>query len=80
MLKGEEGRECVGRQNQGEKTYSITGGIFLLGAGYGAGACSLVQGRFATDDGLTLGGTAPGDAGADFGDGVPVVRHLGCLL
>lgn len=56
--------------------YGVASGVFLLGADYGAGALGFVEGAFATDDGLALGGPAVGLT-ADLGDGVPVVGHGG---
>lgn len=59
-----------------EGTHGVARGVFLLRADDGAGALGFVQGSFAADDGLTLGGAAVGLA-ADLGDGVPVVSHGG---
>lgn len=53
-------------------TDGVAGSEFLLCGHDGATTLGLVQGSFATDDGLAGGGPAPGLA-ANLRDGIPVV-------
>lgn len=55
--------------------YGIASCKFLFGADDVAISLSSVQSCLAADDGLSLRRTT-GDLAADFGDGIPVVRHV----
>ena len=57
-------------------TYCVSTGVFLLCGDYCSASLGSVEGTFTADNCLTLRGTAFGLA-ADFGDGIPVVRHVG---
>ena len=56
--------------------YGVAGRELLLRSNDGSGPLGCVQSGFAADDGLALSGAASG-FGADFCNGVPVVRHDG---
>ena len=53
-------------------TYGVASGKLLLGADDGSATLGLVNGSFASDNGLALRGTSAGLA-ADLGYGVPIV-------
>lgn len=57
-------------------TYRVASSELLLRADDGSAALSCVEGTLASHDSLTSCPTASGLA-ADFGHGVPVVRHCG---
>lgn len=64
------------RGGRGQDTYSIAGGVLLLGADDGAAALGGVEGAATADDALALR-SAAADTAADLGRGLPVeVRHL----
>lgn len=63
-------------------TYRVGRGVLLLGADGGTRSLGGVEGRLATDDGLTRAtGAGAADAATDLGLRIPVLRHfeLVCL-
>ena len=58
------------------RTHSIGTCEFLLSGDYCSASLGSVEGSFSTDDSLALRGATFGFT-ADFGNGVPVISHVG---
>lgn len=73
-----EQQESRRRKKKRTVTYSIAGSKLLVRRNSSSLALGSIQGRLASQDSLSLRGSAPRLA-ADLGDGIPVIHCGGCV-